>query len=161
MTDAAIEKQSPLFSALLTPHRAMSRKAIRWVVAIAAILASIPGVTFYAMGAWPVVGLLGVDILALWWALSASLKSGEAYEEITLWPDALDIRRVNPRGRETHFSFNPFYVRFSVVRDNENRVTALKLMTRGKQTEIGRFLTPYDKDQFARTFADALRRAKG
>lgn len=138
----------------------MDGRGLRWVIALAAVMASIPGLTFYAMGAWPIVGLLGLDVLVLWWALSASLKSGDAYEEITLWPDALDIRRVSAKGRETSVSFNPFYVRLAVVRDSDNRVTALRLVTRGGETEIGRFLTPSDKDQFARAFANALHRAK-
>lgn len=133
---------------------------MRWLIAFTAVMVSIPGLTFYAMGAWPVVGLLGLDVLILWWALSTSLKAGDAYEEITLWPDALDVRQVNARGKQTALSFNPFYVRLSVVRDGEGRVTALRLSTRGHQTEIGRFLTPYDKDQFAKAFGDALHRAK-
>jgi uncharacterized membrane protein len=160
MTDATPEKQSPLFAAHLTPHRAMSGKGVRWVIAFTAVLASIPAITFYAMGAWPVAGLLGLDVGLLWWAMSASLKSGEAFEDITLWPDALDIRRVSAKGRETKISFNPFYVRFSVVRDTDNRVTALNLQSRDARTEIGRFLTPGDKDKFAQAFADALYRTR-
>ncbi len=160
MTDATDQAQSPLFSALLTPHRAMSEKGIRWVVAFTAILASIPAITFFAMGAWPIMGLMGLDVLILWWALSASLRSGQAYEEITLWPDALDIRQVSDKGHETTISYNPFYVRLSVMRDGDNRVTALKLLTRERETEIGRFLTPYDKNRFAMALADALSRAR-
>lgn len=153
--------QSPLFAALLTPHRSLSPNGIRWVVAFTAVMASIPGVTFFAMGAWPVVGLLGLDVILLTWALTASFTDADAFEEITLWPDALDIRHVNKKGRETAMSFNPFMVRFSVVRDNDNRVTALKLVTRETEVEIGRFLTPDDKASFAEVFAPALSRAKG
>ena len=57
--------QSPLFAALLTPHRSLSPKGIRWVIAFTCVMASIPGIAFYAMGAWPVVGLLGLDVLLL------------------------------------------------------------------------------------------------
>lgn len=153
------ETISPLYAALLTPHRAMDRRAIRWVIALAACLASIPGIVFFAMGAWPVVGFLGLDVLALYWAMSASLKDGNAFEEITLWPDALDIRRVTARGRETLFSFNPFFVRLAVERDAD-QIVALKLVTRDRQTEIGKFLNPDDKAVFARTFGAALSRAK-
>ena len=152
--------QSPLFAALLTPHRSLSPTGIRWVIAFTAIMASIPGIAFYAMGAWPVVGLLGLDIVLLTWALTASFADKNAFEEITLWPDALDIRHVNKKGRETAMSFNPFSVRFSVVRDAEERVTALKLVTREAEVEIGRFLTPDDKASFAAVFAPALSRAK-
>lgn len=152
--------QSPLYSALLTPHRALSPKGIRWVIALTACMASIPGLVFFALGAWPIVGFLGLDVLLLYWALSHSLKSGDAYEEIRLWPDSLSIRQVSAAGIETSENFNPFYVRFNAVRDREERVTALQLLTRGRSLEIGRFLTPDDKAQFAKAFSAALYRAK-
>lgn len=152
--------QSPLFAALLTPHRSLSPKGIKLTIAIFAGLAAIPGLAFFSMGAWPVVGLMGIDVLILYWALTASLKDKDAFEEITLWPDALDIRHVTKTGRETALSFNPFFVRFSVVRDNEDRVTALKILTREGEFEVGKFLTPDDKASFAAVFAPALHRAK-
>jgi uncharacterized membrane protein len=123
-------------------------------------MASIPGLAFFAMGAWPVVGLLGLDIVLLTWALTASFADKDVFEEITLWPDALDIRRVNRKGRETSLSFNPFLVRFSAVRDADERVIALKIETRDGEVEIGKFLTPDDKANFAEMFAPALRRAR-
>lgn len=153
-------EQTPLFAALLTPHRSLSPQGIRWTIAITCVFASIPGIAFFAMGAWPIVGLLGLDVLALYWALTASLKDKNAFEEITLWPDALDIRQVSKKGRETEISLNPFFVKFSVVRDNEDRVTALRLTTREADYEIGKFLTPDDKANFARDFGSALHRAK-
>ncbi|RDE08550.1 DUF2244 domain-containing protein [Pelagibacterium lacus] len=152
--------QNPLFAALLTPHRSLSPQGIRGVIVFACVMAAIPGFAFFAMGAWPIVGLLGLDIALLYWALTASLDDKHAFEEITLWPDALDIRHVTKRGRETTLSFNPFFVRFAVVRDGEDRVTALKITTREGAYEIGRFLTPDDKENFARAFRPALDRAR-
>jgi uncharacterized membrane protein len=38
--------QSPLFAALLTPHRSLSPKGIRWVIAFTCVMASIPGIAF-------------------------------------------------------------------------------------------------------------------
>lgn len=151
---------TPLFSAFLTPYRALDQHGIRWVIAFTAILASIPGLFFFAIGAWPIVGLLGLDVLALWWAMSASLKSGNAFEEVTLWPDALEIRHVTGWGRERRHSFNPFWVRLNVERDYEDRVTRLLLILRNRQLEIGSFLNPDDKASFAKVFSQALYRAK-
>lgn len=123
-------------------------------------MASIPGIFFFAIGAWPIVGLLGLDVLVLWWAMSASLKSGHAFEEVTLWPDALEIRHVTGWGRERQHSFNPFYVRLRVERDYEDRVTKLVLCLRRQELEIGSFLNPDDKASFAKVFGDALVDAK-
>lgn len=152
--------QSPLFAAFLTPHRALDLVAIKKVIAFFAALAAIPGLIFFAMGAWPIVGFLGLDVLVLYWALTASLKSADAFEEITLWRDELDVRSVSEKGAETLVRFNPFFVRFAAIRDRENRVTALKLSTRERDIEIGRFLTPEDKASFATDFSAALHKAK-
>lgn len=151
----------PLFTALLTPHRSLSRRGVRRVVAVAAVLAAIPGVAFVLMGAWPVVGLLGLGVSVLWWALSASLASGRTFEEVRLWRDGLVVRHVGHRGAERRHEFNPFWVRFEIVRDMEDRVVRMVLRARGEAVEIGSFLTPADKDRFARAFAPALSRARG
>jgi uncharacterized membrane protein len=151
---------NPLFAASLTPYRALDRRGVRWIVALAACLSSIPGIFFFAIGAWPVIGFMGLDVLALYWAMSASLDSGRAYEEITLWPDNLLVRRVSPKGRETKEEYNPFFVRFDVRRDGEDRVIGMVLTHRGRAAEIGAFLNPDDKASFARSFGQALGRAR-
>ena len=152
--------KSPLFAALLTPHRSLGITGIRRVVAVYAVLAAIPGLYFFFTGAWPVVGFLGLDVLALYWALSASLKSGEAFEEVTLWPDSLEVRHVTARGGERRHAFNPFWVRLDVTKDHEKRVTRLALRVRGEVLEIGAFLNPDDKASFASVFSQALYRAR-
>lgn len=151
----------PIFAVMLSPHRSLSATGVRNVVALTAVLAAIPGLVFFLMGAWPVVGFLGLEVVLVYWALSRSLKDKNAFEEITLWADALEWRRVSAKGEEQVLSFNPFFVRFSAARDNEDRVTALTLATREGFYEIGRFLTPDDKARFAAVFAPALSRARG
>lgn len=130
------------------------------VIAAIAVSASIPGLTMFAMGAWPVVGFMGLDVLAVWWALSASTRSGRRAEHVALWPDALEVRQVSAAGVETVSRFNPFFTRFVVERDAD-RVTALLLESRGRSLVLGSFLNPADKASFARAFGAALARARG
>lgn len=154
------KKTSPLFAAQLTPHRAMSPKTVRWVIAFTAVLASIPGILFYALGAWPVVGFMGLDVALLWWAMTKNLKEGEAFEEITLWPDELHIRQVSATGEEQIKAFNPFWVKFSTRLDHANEiVTGLHISHRGEKMEIGAFLNPDDKKSFSQVFGNALAKA--
>ncbi|HEY8595295.1 MAG TPA: DUF2244 domain-containing protein [Devosiaceae bacterium] len=151
----------PLFSALLTPHRALSLRGIHLVVALAAILVSIPGLFFVSIGAWPIVGLMLVDVAALYWAMRHSLRDGDRYEEVTLFSDALRVRHVTPRGRERTYEFNPFWVRLEVDRDYFDRVVRIALRNRAEVLEIGAFLNPDDKASFAQVFGQALNRARG
>lgn len=151
---------APLFSALLTPHRSLSRRGTKVVIAVAAVLSALPGLVFFTIGAWPVPGLMGLDILALWWAMNHSLRDGDRYEEVTLFPDALRVRHVTPKGRERRYEFNPFWVRLEVNRDFEDRVIRIALRNRAEVLEIGAFLNPDDKASFAKVFGTALSKAR-
>jgi uncharacterized membrane protein len=151
---------SPLFTASLTPNRPLTPRGLRIVVAVTAALAAIPGLVFLAMGAWPVVGLMGLDVLALWWALSAAARRATASEEVTLWPDRLEIRRIAEGGRVWQTRFDPFSVRLVVDRDAAKRVHRVGLRSRDRSVEIARFLGADDKASFARALDVALYRAR-
>ncbi|MHB1104677.1 MAG: DUF2244 domain-containing protein [Devosia sp.] len=150
----------PLFAATLTPHRSLNRRGFRIVTALAAVLASIPGMVFFSLGAWPVIGFMGLDVLLIWWALSTSMKDGQRYEEVILWPDQLELRQVSARGKEQILRFNPFFVKLVIDRDINERTTALHLRTSDSDTEIGVFLNPDDKASFAKVFGTALKKAR-
>lgn len=152
--------KDPLFHAILMPHRSISLTGIRWVVGIYALLAAIPATYFLFSGAWPVLGFLGLDALALWWALGFSKKRENDLEEIVLWPDSLQIRRISANGRHSLESVNPFWIRLHLDRDDENRIISIRLLGRQKNLELGAFLPPDEKTAFARTFGIALARAR-
>lgn len=151
---------SPLFHAVLTPYRSIGAVGIRWVVGIYAVLAAIPALYFFFSGAWPVLGFLGLDALALWWALSASKKSENDFEEVMLWPDNLQIRRVSAKGKQSYEAINPFWFRLHLVRDDDDQITNIRLVSRQKSLEVGSFLPPDEKTVFARLFGNALARSK-
>ena len=150
----------PLFAATLTPHRSLSKRGLRYVIAFVAVLASIPGMIFFSLGAWPVVGFMGLDVLLVWWALSASLRDGKRLEKVTLWPDELELRRVSAGGKEELIRFNPFFVKLVIDRDYNERTTGIHLRTRDRDIEIGSFLNADDKASFARAFGTALKKAR-
>ncbi|HHB83191.1 MAG TPA: DUF2244 domain-containing protein [Devosia sp.] len=151
---------SPVFSAILTPHRSLDQKGMLWVMIVFLALALVPMVFFMLAGAWPVIGFFGLDILGLWWALNASKKSGYAYEQVSLWPDVLQIVCVDPNGRQTINRLNPFWVRLTLIRDYDNQITHICISSQGRSYEIGHFLNPDDKSSFARVLANALARVK-
>ncbi len=150
----------PLFAAKLTPHRSLGRKGFRVVIMLVAVLATIPGIIFFSMGAWPIVGFLGLDIALIWWAMSASRRDGKRYEEVTLWPDQLEIKQVDGVGKETLSRFNPYFVKLVVDRDFNERTVGLHLRTRDRDVVLGQFLNQDEKSSFAKAFGTALKRAR-
>jgi uncharacterized membrane protein len=150
----------PLFAATLTPHRSLSRRGLRIVVAVLAISATIPGIYFFAEGMWPVVAFLMVDVALAWWALSTSMRDGRRYEKVTLWPDQLELKQVDGNGKETMTRFAPFNVKLVVDRDFNERTTGLRLRSKDRDLVIGEFLSQDDKSSFAKALGTALRKAR-
>lgn len=150
----------PLFAATLTPHRSLTRRGYRYVVALVCIMATVPGIIFFSLGAWPIVGFLGLDVLAIGWALAASMQSGKQCEEITLWADELEVKQVTSGGKAEISRFNPFFVKLVIDRDFNERITGLHLRAREEDLVIGAFLNPDDKTSFARVFGTALKKAR-
>jgi uncharacterized membrane protein len=150
----------PIFAATLKPHRSLSPRGKRIVIALIAALALIPGFVFYFAGAWPVVGFMGLDVLAIWVALTISMRGGRAYETVTLWPGALELKKVDAKGVEEVLSFTPFSVRFVIDRDYNERVTALWLRDRDTRIALGAFLSSDEKHSFSKAFGTALKKAR-
>ena len=151
----------PLFAATLTPHRSLTPTGKRVVIGLVAALALVPGVVFYLAGAWPVVGFMGLDVLAIWAALTISMRGGKAYEVVTLWPTSLELKKVDPKGAEEAMSFVPKTVKFVIDRDYNERVTALWLKTDAKRIPLGAFLSAEEKLSLSKVFGTALRKARG
>jgi uncharacterized membrane protein len=150
----------PLFAAKLTPHRSMGRRGFRAVIVMVAVLATIPGIIFFSMGAWPIVGFMGLDVGLIAWALLAHQRDGKRYEQVTLWPDQLELKQVDGTGKETLTRFNPFYVKLVIDRDFNERTTGLHLRTGERDIEVGTFLNTDEKSSFAKAFGTALKRAR-
>lgn len=150
----------PLFAATLTPHRSLSPRGKRVVIGLIAALALVPGIVFYVAGAWPVVGFMGLDVLAIWAALTISMRGARAYEVVTLWPGTLELKKVDAKGAEEVMSIVPFNVRFVIDRDYNERVTALWLKERDRRIPIGDFLSAEEKLSFSKAFGTALKKAR-
>ncbi len=150
----------PLFAATLTPHRSLTPVGKRVVIGLVAALALVPGIVFYVAGAWPVVGFMGLDVLAIWLALTLSMRGGKAYEVLTLWPAQLELKRVDPKGKEELLTFVPANVRFVIDRDYNERVTALWLKGENQKVPLGVFLSADEKLSLSKVFGTAFRKAR-
>lgn len=150
----------PLFAATLTPHRSLSPAGKRVVVGLVAALALVPGLLFYFAGAWPVVGFMGLDVLAIWAALTISMRAGKMHEVVSIWPGTLELRKVDAKGGESVLRYATENVRFAIDRDFNERVTALWLREGETRVPLGNFLSSEEKASFSKAFGAALRKAR-
>ena len=154
------DPQPELFSALLTPHRSLNRTGFVAVMAFIGLISFAAGVAFLLMGAWPVVGFFGLDVLAIWWAFRINFRHARASEEIRVTPSELRLRRVSHRGHVVEFVLNPLWVRIDQISHAEYGIERLYLVSRGRHFAIGSFLGPDEKASFAKALTAALQAAK-
>src|SRR3979411_3460873 len=94
-------RESPeLFSALLTPHRSLNRTGFLVLMGFLSVVSFAAGLAFLLMGAWPVFGFFGLDVLVIYWAFRVNFRNAKASEEIRVTPSELRIRRVRHRGQQ-------------------------------------------------------------
>jgi uncharacterized membrane protein len=144
----------------LNPHRSLGPRAFRNLMATAAAFSALVSLPFYLMGAWPVVGFMGLDVLALYLAFRANFRAARAYEELRLTPLELLFARVSRRGARREWRFNPSWVRLERVEHEEFGTQRLSLVSRGRSLEVGAFLGPDQKAELATNFSRALAEAR-
>jgi uncharacterized membrane protein len=153
-------KQPELFSALLTPHRSLNRTGFVVLMVFLSAVSFIAGVAFLLMGAWPVFGFFGLDVLAIYWAFKINFRDAKASEAILVTPSELRVRRVSHRGHVVEWVLNPLWVQLDRKTHAEFGIEKLYLVSRGRRVSIGSFLGPDKKASFAKALTAALQAAR-
>jgi uncharacterized membrane protein len=145
-----------LFSALLTPHRSLNRTGFLVLMGFLSLISFAAGAAFLLMGAWPVFGFFGLDVLAIYWAFKINFARARACEEILVTPSELRVRRVSHRGHVTEWVLNPLWVRVDQIAHEEFGIERLYLVSRGRRVSIGSFLNPDEKASFSNALKAGL-----
>lgn len=149
-----------LFSAMLTPHRSLNRAGFLILMAFLSVVSFTAGIAFLIIGAWPVFGFFGLDVLAVYLAFRTNFARAAAREEISVTPTELRVRRISHRGSVSEWSFNPLWVALDRQVHKEYGVERLSLVSRGRHLTIASFLSPDEKASFAKALTVALASAK-
>ncbi len=156
MTENTAPPQDPQsFRAVLHPHRSLSQRGFVLLMGFIAFVSFATGLAFYLLGAWPVLGFFGLDVLAIYVAFKLNYRAGTAYELVELSPELLKITQVEPSGRSASFDFNPYWVRV-LLNEWPDGSAVLKLISHGREFEFARFLNADEKKDFAAALEGAL-----
>lgn len=113
------------------------------------------GLLFYLLGAWPVMGFMGLDVLLVYIAFKLNFRALRLYETVDLNGEALTVTRVAPSGKSQSWSFNPYWVRLN-LNARVGLASELTLSSHGKQIVLGRFLSDPEREDFATALKAAL-----
>ena len=98
-TIEAPENEPALFEAILQPHRSLSPKGFIILMAAITAVSFVAGGAFVLLGAWPVFGFFGLDVLLIYFAFRINYHSARIYESIRLTESALTVVRMEPDGQ--------------------------------------------------------------
>ena len=149
-----------LFSAQLTPHRSLNRTGFVLVMTFLSVISFATGIAFLIMGAWPVLGFLGLDVLAIYIAFKINFRRARAREEITVTPSELRLRRVSHRGHVMEWVLNPLWVHIDQISHEEFGIERLYLVSRGRRISIASFLGAEEKASFSNALKAGLAAAR-
>jgi uncharacterized membrane protein len=149
-----------IFAATITPHRSLGSTGFLVLMLCIGALSFVSGVVFLMLGAWPVFGFLGLDVLLIYVAFRANFRAARAYEEVKVTASELTLRKVNPRGGVREWTLNPVWVRLDRIAHEEFGIERLFLVSRGRRLSIASALGPHEKASFARALLSALGEAR-
>jgi len=156
MTEAAPD---PIlhYETVLRPHRSLPPRGFFILMMAIAGVSFGAGIAFVAMGAWPVTGFFGLDVLLLYGAFRLSYRSGRMRETLRLAGDDLTVERVGVRGEVRTWRFQAFWLRLLLIEQGAER-NRLLLRSHGRELAIGGFLTADERRTLAAEINDALLR---
>jgi uncharacterized membrane protein len=161
MTDGNAEAKEPtLFSAVLTPHRSLGPVGFLVLMSLLGALSFAAGIVFYLIGAWPIVGFLGLDVLLVYLAFRANYRAATAYETLVMTPSELRFRKVSHRGAVAEWKLNPVWVKLDRETHGEFGIERLFLVSHGRRVPVAGFLGAREKEAFALAFSAALAEAR-
>ena len=149
-----------LFEQRLQPHRSLSVQNFKWLMILLCVISTATTIPFFLLGAWPIIGFMGLDVLLIYVAFRASYNSAKAYELVRLDVVSLNIEKVNAQGAKRSLSFNPLWVRLGADEDEDYGMRRLFLRVRSREVELGKFLSPEERAEFAGKFRPALAQAQ-
>lgn len=158
--DNTESEDRPFFTAVLTPYRSLGPNGFLILMLCLGAISFVAGLVFWSLGAWPVFGFFGLDMVLIWLAFRLNYASARQFEEVRVSRHEILVRKVGPGKRKLEFCFNPLWVRLSLTRIEDEGVTRISLTSRGETVDLGNFLNPEDRTSFASAMANALAAAK-
>jgi uncharacterized membrane protein len=159
-SDNAALAEPKIFAATITPHRSLGSAGFFILMLCIGAVSFASGMVFLLLGAWPVFGFLGLDVLLIYWAFRANFRAARAYEEVTVSASELTLRKVSHQGRVREWTLNPVWVQLDRVVQEEFGIERLFLVSRGRRLPIAACLGPDEKASFAKALAAAIGEAK-
>lgn len=150
-------KTTSRWSVTLTPHRSLSREGFVALMSLFAGINIVGGMLFFVVGAWPIAGFMGLDVLLLWWALRVNFEDAQRAERIEILDDLVTLQRMSAQGARETLEFNRRWLKVDLEFDEAREIVGRLLLSyRGALTEVGSFLGADERTSLSKALRQAL-----
>ncbi len=156
MTEAT---QAVTFEAVIVPHRSLSRRGLIILITALCSFSSATATAFWLLGAWPVAGFSGAEILLAIALLRYNARSVRASEVLLLSEAGLRIIRTDPRGRREELLLPTAWLN-AVLEERQGGVPRLWLAGHGVHEQVAAALGEAEKRDLAASLQAALHRLR-
>ncbi len=148
-----------MFEAVLTPHRSLSLRGLGIVLGFLGVVSLGVTTLFWYLGAWPIAGFNGGEMLAAAALLRAHARSRREREVLLLSESGMRVIFFDQNGgtRERHLPSGWLNV---VLEERQGRVPGLLLTTHGRRLEVARMLGEEEKRDLAESLRAVLYRMR-
>ncbi|MBT5575164.1 MAG: DUF2244 domain-containing protein [Alphaproteobacteria bacterium] len=154
------DMEQEVITITLWPYRSLGRRGYLYLMTGFIGLIFILSLLFYTLGAWPVIGFLGIEVGLVWLIFRVNYNSGRNYEQIFITADKTSIEKVSWRGKTHRFDISSAWIAAKCIKAN-GQSDKLLLTYHSKQLEIGKFLPPREKFSLAIALNDSFERMRG
>ncbi len=156
---AEAEPDGLLLDAHIQPNRSLAGPGFYVLMGALVAISFTAGIAFVSMGAWPVIGFFGLDILLVWLCFRMSYRDGRRLEVVQVTPRDIRVARRWPTGHERWYRMPAAWTRVEVDGPGEPDVQA-RLTAMGKHLIIGAMLSPREREALAEAVREALDKAR-
>jgi uncharacterized membrane protein len=146
------------FDVVIHPHRSLGPFGFRLFIGILAGVNIAFAAVMISQRAWPVAGFLGLDVLAVYAAFRLNYAQARAFERVIIVGETLTVERVDQKGVRREWTFPSYWV--SVWFEGDETDGTVTLRSHGRSLEVGSYLSPFERKDFAEALRRALREAK-
>jgi uncharacterized membrane protein len=151
------ESNSKVWQATLTPHRSLNRQGFYVLMGLVILVNVIVAGIFVAMGAWPIAGFAGIDVMLVWWAFKVNFADARKLERISITEHELVLERVSEKSAPEQRRFVRRWVRVELEEDRERELIGKLLLISGRtRVAVGEFLAPEERKMLAQALKSAI-----
>nr|WP_321985570.1 DUF2244 domain-containing protein [uncultured Lichenicoccus sp.] len=144
-----------LFEARMRPNASLSANARIIVILLLTGASMAIGTLFWVLGAWPVPGFCGLEVLLACVLLHRNARDLRRAETVELRERSLRLTRVDAAGRQSERRLQPYWLRVD-LQDRPGSIVRVHLLAHGVREEIGLYLDEVARRVLAQDLRVAL-----